>query len=65
VFYTLGAETDRLAPREVATYGDCRPRLLSVDRPGEAPARFDPRNGDRFVIRAGAGRAVSVDVERK
>jgi hypothetical protein len=65
VYYSLGAETDRLAPRETATHSDCSPRPLGIDRPGEAPARFDPRNGDRFVIRAGSGRAVRVDVERK
>lgn len=65
VYYTLGASTDRLQPRETVTHSDCNPRPLSVDRPGEGPARFDPRNGDRFVVRAGAGRAIHVDVERK
>jgi hypothetical protein len=65
IYYKLGEETDRLAPRETASYSHCNPRQLSVDRPGEAPARFDPRNGDHFVVRAGAGRAILVDVERK
>ena len=32
-------------------------RQLSIDKAGGAPARFDPRNGDRFVIRPGAAAA--------
>jgi hypothetical protein len=65
VHYTLGAEADRLAPREIVTYGACSPRPLSLERPGEAPARFDPGNGDRFIVRAQTGGAIRVDVERK
>jgi hypothetical protein len=29
------------------------------------PARFEPRHGDRFLIRAGKGQAFRIEVERK
>lgn len=69
VSYSLGTETDLLSPRETVTHTDCDPRLLTFDKPGDkpgqGPARFTPRNGDRFVIRARAGRGIAVDVEHK
>ena len=65
VSYTLGTETEVLQPRETVTHTDCDPRPLSVDRAAQGPARFDPRDGDRFVIRSGADRSIEVDVERK
>lgn len=65
VRYDHGAEADMLQPRETVSHADCDPRHLSFDRSGEAPARFNPRDGDRFVIRSGSDRAIQVDVERK
>lgn len=65
VRYTLGTETEVLQPREVVTLTDCDTRPLSVDKADKAPSRFDPRDGDRFVIRPAAGRAIEVTVERK
>ena len=65
VSYTLGTETEVIQPRETVTHTDCDARALSVDKTGKAPARFDPRDGDRFVIRPGTGRNIEVTVERK
>lgn len=65
VSYTLGAETEVLQPRETVTHTDCDARPLSVDKGDKAPPRFDPRDGDRFVIRPGAGRSIEVTVERR
>jgi hypothetical protein len=63
--YTLGTETEVLQPRETVTHTDCDARPLSVDKGDKAPPRFDPRDGDRFVIRPGAGRSIAVTVERR
>jgi hypothetical protein len=63
--YTLGTETEVLQPRETVTHTDCDARPLSVDKGDKAPPHFDPRDGDRFVIRPGAGRSIAVTVERR
>jgi hypothetical protein len=65
VSYTLGTETEVLQPRETVTHTDCDARPLTVDKGDKAPPRFDPRDGDRFVIRPGAGRSIAVTVERR
>lgn len=65
VTYTLGDETDRIAPREIVTHTDCSPRPLSIDRASQGPARFEPRNGDHFIVRQGSGAGLKVDIERK
>jgi hypothetical protein len=39
--------------------------MLTIDKGSQPPARFDPRDGDRFIVRPGTGRAIRVDVERK
>ena len=65
VRYAVGSETGALPPRATVTYASCNSRPLSLEEPGGAAARFEPRLGDRFVIRAGKGQAVKVDVERK
>jgi hypothetical protein len=64
VSYTLGTETEAVQPRETVTHTDCDSRPLSVDKADKAP-RFNPRDGDRFVIRSGASRNIQVTVERK
>jgi hypothetical protein len=65
VHYTLGTETEVLQPRETVTHTDCDARPLSVDKTDKAPSRFNPRDGDRFVVRPGAGRSIEMTVERK
>ena len=65
VTYNLDTETDVLQPRETVTHADCETRQLSIDKAGGSPARFNPRDGDRFVIRPGAGRGIEVNVERR
>ena len=65
VTYNLGSETDLLQPRDTVTHADCETRPLSIDKAGGSPARFNPRDGDRFVIHPGAGRGIEVNVERR
>ena len=65
VRYVLGEETHTLPVRGIVTHTNCNPEQLTFDKAGAAPQRFAPRNGDRFVVRAGAGGAIAVDVERK
>lgn len=65
VYFKLGSEQDLVHPRETLTYSDCTPRAISVDGATQGQVRFDPRNGDHFVIRPGKGRGIKVDVEPK
>ena len=65
VTYKLDTETDVLQPRETVTHADCETRRLSIDGAEGSPARFNPRDGDRFVVRPKAGRGIEVDVERR
>jgi hypothetical protein len=65
VRYVLGEETHTLPVRGIVTHTDCNPEQLTFDKAGAAPQRFAPRNGDRFIVRAGVGGAIAVDVERK
>ena len=60
--YSVGEETDTLEPSASVAYGVCDMPQLAFERPGGAPIRFTPRNGDRFVIRAGKGAGFEVDV---
>jgi Cysteine-rich secretory protein family len=65
VRYALGAEAETVQPRQIVTHTACEPGQLSFNGASQSPAHFDPRDGDRFVIRSGAGRAIKVDVERR
>lgn len=65
VHYSLGGEAITLPTRTIATYTRCDPDKLTFERAGTAAQPHEPRNGDRFVVRAGAGGAFAVDVERK
>ena len=65
VRYTLGEETQTLPVRAVVTHTSCDPEQLSFEQAGAALQRFEPRNGDRFVVRSGTAGAVNVNVERK
>jgi Cysteine-rich secretory protein family len=64
VGYTLGEKTHSLPVRSIVTHASCDPKQLSFDKAGTAAQRFEPRNGDRYVVRA-QGEAIVVDVERK
>jgi Cysteine-rich secretory protein family len=65
VYYSLGAQSDRIQPREIVTHGDCAEQTLSIDRGLDPPLRFSPRTGDRFVIRPATPRGIDVINERK
>ena len=65
VHYTLGEETISLPQRTIATYTRCDPDKLTFEKAGAAARPHEPRNGDTFVVRAGTGGAIAVDVERK
>ena len=65
VRYSLGEEMLTLPARTIATYTRCDPDKLTFERAGTAARPHEPRNGDRFVVRAGVGGAIAVDVERK
>lgn len=63
--YSVGGETETLGPSATVDYGVCDLPVLVFERAGTAPIRFKPRNGDRFVIRAGDGPAFEVDLVAK
>ena len=65
VRYALGEETHTLPARAIVTHTSCDPEQLTFEKAGAAAQRFAPRNGDRFVVRSGAGGAIAVDIERK
>jgi Cysteine-rich secretory protein family len=66
VRYAVGSEAGTLQPRATVTYASCNQRPLSLEATdGKSPARFEPHDRDRFVIRGGKGQAFKVDVERK
>jgi hypothetical protein len=60
--YTLGEETHTLPLRGIVTHTSCDPHQFTFDQAG-GPQRFEPHNGDRFVVRA-RGEAIVVGVER-
>jgi len=65
VSYRLGEEAIALPAQTIATYVRCDPETLTFEKAGAAGRRHQPRNGDTFVVRAAAGGAIAVDVERK
>ena len=64
VAYTLGEETETLPPRATATHSSCSPDALTFPPPVQAGARFEPRDGDRFVARR-SGSAITIQRDRK
>jgi hypothetical protein len=62
VRYALGEEAHTLPVRTIVTHTSCDPGVLTFDKAGAAAQRFEPRNGDRFVVRA---KGEGVVVERK
>jgi len=65
VHYALGEETHTLPVRAIVTHTSCNPEVLTFEKTGAAMHRFEPRNGDRFVVRSGATGAIAVDIQRK
>jgi hypothetical protein len=65
VRYGLGDTTETIPPSTSVTHTMCDVPQLVVEGVGRAPARFLPRDGDRFVIRAGRQRALELDVVHK
>jgi hypothetical protein len=65
VSYVLGEETHMLPVRAIVTHTSCDPVQLTFEKAAAATQRFEPSNGDRFVVRPGAGGAIAVDIERK
>ena len=65
VRYRLGEDAITLPAHTIATYTRCDPDKLTFEKAGPAAQSHEPRNGDRFVVRAGTGGAIAVDVERK
>lgn len=65
VTYKLDTETDVLQPRETVTHADCETRRLSIDGAGGSPVRFNPRDGDGFIISPGTAHGIKVRVERR
>jgi hypothetical protein len=63
--YALGEETHTLSPRAAATHTSCDAEALTFEKAGLPLRHYEPRNGDRFVVRPGAGGIVEVNVERK
>lgn len=64
VRYVLGDQTHTLAIRTTVTHTNCNPASLHFEQ-AERTAKYDPRAGERFVVRAGKSGAVSVEIERK
>jgi len=57
--YALGGETYTLPVRSIVTHASCDPQPLTF---AASAQRFEPRNGDRFVVRArGAGLVVAME----
>jgi hypothetical protein len=64
VRYTVGEKTHTLPARAIMTHTGCDPGLLTFENAGAQG--FEPRNGDRFLVRSGAGRGtLAVEVQRK
>jgi hypothetical protein len=63
--YSVGREMETLDASTSVDYGVCDLEPVTFERKIGAPIRFTPRNGDRFVVRAGDGPAFEVDVVAK
>jgi hypothetical protein len=63
--YHLGSRSHDLPPRAIATHADCSLQKLGFDGAPTAQGRYEPRNGDRYVLTGSASDAFKVDVVRK
>jgi hypothetical protein len=64
VRYRLGEEAHTLPERTIVTHTNCNPAALRFER-ADGAARYDPRDGERFVVRTGKSGTVSVEAKRK
>lgn len=67
--YRLGEEEHTLPPRAISTHTSCDAGALTFDKAGvlaqaAAPLKFAPRDGERYLIRAG-GRGVAEIVRER
>ena len=65
VRYRLGSRSHDLPPRAIATHADCALAQLGFDGVPTAPSKFEPRNGDRYVLTGATAGTLKVDVVRK
>ena len=65
VHYRVGSRSQDLPPRAMATHADCSLQQLGFDGVPAAQSKFEPRNGDRYVLTGSATGALKVDVVRK
>jgi hypothetical protein len=63
--YRLGSRSHDLQPRAIATHADCSLQQLGFDGVPAAQSKFEPRNGDRYLLTGSATGALKVDVVRK
>jgi len=64
VRYVLGEQTQTLPAHAIVTHMSCGLEQLTFEKTSAAQ-RFEPRNGDSFVVRAGTRGAIAVDLDRK
>jgi hypothetical protein len=64
VRYVLGETVHRLAVGTTVTHTQCNSAALRFEQ-AEHPRTYQPRADERFLVRAGMGGAVHVDIERK
>ncbi len=65
VIYALGEEEHDLGPRTIVAHTSCDAGRLSFEKAGAAGARFEPRNGDHFVINETPAGTIKIDMTRK
>jgi hypothetical protein len=65
VHYSLGEEAITLPARTIATYTRCEPETLAFEKAGKAARPYEPRNGDRYVLRPRARGEIKVQLKRK
>jgi len=63
VRYSLGEDAQDLAPRTIMTHTSCGLEALEFQTP--TPARFEPRDGDKYLLSGPSRAAIKIDVERK
>lgn len=65
IHYTLGDDTETLPARATASHMSCEAGPLLIDTASAAAHSFEPRDGDRFVVRPGPAGSLKVERGRK
>jgi uncharacterized protein YkwD len=65
VRYVLGEEVHTLPSRTIVTHASCDADRLTFENVGQATQRFEPRDGDRFVVRSRAGGGIAIEPARR